>query len=200
MPEVASISSTGGLDRLYDAIESTVPGVLHATVQQALWDTIEEFCIQSTFFRVWASWAMGAGTAVFDFNPVSSDTIAFEILSVTGLPAWSAMPPAILVDRGQPGSVTRQGWAWLACKPVSLVSCGLPSNLVDRWYEGLKNGTLMRLFSQPAKPWSAPQMAQSHGTTYRSRIREARDLTSRLYGGGAQPFMFPYFANGRRKQ
>jgi hypothetical protein len=196
---IPSISATGGLDRIYDSVESTVPGVLHHSVEQALWDTIEEFCIQSTFFRVWAEWAMGAGTNEFDFNPVDSNTIAFEILSVSGLSFWAAAPMAILLDRGQPSTIARQGWAWLACKPVSLACCGLPSTLVDRWYEGLRNGTLARLFAQPAKPWSAPPLAQSHGVTYRARIREARDLTTRLYGGGSQPFSYPYFAQGRRK-
>jgi hypothetical protein len=197
---IPSISATGGLDRIYDAVQTVVPGVTEPVMQQAVWDTIEEFCIQSTFFRVWSAWTMGAGSNEFDFNPIDANTVAFEIISVSGLSFWAAAPPAVLIDRGQPSGGKREGWAWLACKPVSLGCCSsLPSALVDRWYEGLKNGTLMRLFAQPAKPWSAMPLAQSCGTSYRARIREARDLTQRLYGGGAQPFSFPYFAQGRRK-
>lgn len=187
----------GGLNRVYDAIEGVVPAVQHTSVQQALWDTIEEFCLQSTYFRQQVVWQMAPNQNQVDLNPIDASTVAFLIIDVSGILSWAAQPLAILVDMGFI-SQYRTGYAWVACKPPSLTAT-LPPELTGRWFEAMKNGTLMRLYSHPAKPYSSPKLAEEHGRAFRTLIREARDLAQRFNTGGRQPFVFPYFATGVRK-
>lgn len=189
--------ATGGLDRLYDAIESSLPGVQHPVVQSAVWDTIDEFCTRSLVWRETMSWVLPAGMREVDLNPVSATAVVVWVIGVQGISAASVSPPAILIDSGDV-SQARSGTARVACKPTRL-SDQLPSFLVNNWYEALRDGTLARLYEQPAKPYSNMDLARFHGTRFRSGIRLARDAANRYFTNGTSGWRFPYFASGRRR-
>lgn len=191
--------AAGGLERIYDAVQTVVPGVTFAVVQMAVWDTIDEFCTRSTYLRETLSWTLPPNERSVDLNPISAVLTAVWVLDVTGLNPYRVDPPAILHDGGD-ATQGRSGYAWVACKPTRLTT-NLPAVLVDNWYETLKDGTLGRLYMQPAKPYSSKELALFHGTRFRDGLRLARDA-ARKFNAGPNPgtWQFPYFATGRRKQ
>lgn len=188
----------GGLTRLYDAVESIVPGVAHPVVQMVMWDAIEEFCVRSTFWRETMEWVMPIGNREVDLNPVGSGAIVANVLDVRGLTSFSVYPPALLTDSGSTDQ-PRSGFAYVSCKPTRLGNA-IPSFLVDDWYEGIKDGAMGRLYQQPGKPYSSPQLAEIHLKRFRTQMRLARDQAERFNSRGPAQWSFPLFAKGHRRQ
>jgi hypothetical protein len=194
LSDAVTTLAQGGLDRIYDTIEASLPGVLHPIVQMTLWASIEEFCIKSTYWRQWVNWQMAAGVTRVDLNPIDTNTRAHWVLEACGLSCWRLSPPAILVDTGV-ADKARSGTALAVCKPTKLAAA-LPSFLVDDWSEALQAGVLYRLYSQPAKPYSNPQMALFYGKQFRYEVNRAREAVRHLVH--CRPPPFPYFASGRQ--
>lgn len=185
------------LDRFFDEIEAVVPGVLHAVVQMCLWDSIEDFCTRSTFWRQTVQWTLGAGVNMLDFNPFDGASLIVQVLELEGLSQWEMQPVAVLVDHGD-STLQRQGHALVALKPVRL-SNQIPGFLTDLWFEPLRDGALSRLYGQPAKPYSNMQLAQFFGRRFEVGISRARGRAAHMNSRHAPTWRFPYFARGRRK-
>lgn len=196
MSGIATQSATGGLERIYDALESTLPGVAHAMVQLAVWDALEEFCVRSTFWRESVAWEMPVGVTGIDLNPLDANTRIQWILEVCGLSCHQVKPAAILLDTGHglvtPGDTVRSGTVWAVLKPSGLGS-SLPDWVHD-WNEGIRDGALARLYLQPAKPYSNLKSADYHAKRFRTQIQLARAEARTVC---RRPPRFPYFARGR---
>jgi len=197
-----SLGSNPDVERIYDNVQATVPSITLPIIQLALWNAIEEFAIRSTYFRDRVSWNMAIGIQSVDFNPYSSEMSVCWVLQQHGLYRWRIEPPARMIDLQNP-SAARSGWAWLALKPVSFDMVKQPGTLPEMWstwFETMLDGTLTRLYGQPAKPWSSPQLAQYHGTRFRMGLNRARDIAERMHTDAQSPRRtYPYFAHGRRK-
>lgn len=196
---MSGVFGSSGLDRIYDAVEASLPGVAHPMVQLALRDTLDEFCVRSIYWRQPVGWTMVAGTLLVDLNPIDNVALVAWVLGVSGLRAWVVRPPGILIDAGD-GSTDRTGMALVACKPnwasAADFAIALPSFLTDDWSEALRDGVLFRLHGQLAKPYSSPPLAMYHGKRFRAQIQLAREA-ARNSGDFVAPG-FPYFANGRQ--
>jgi hypothetical protein len=190
------------VQRIYDNVLAITPSMTLPLMQVALWNAIEEFAIRSTYFRHKAYWQMACGVTTVDFNPLSASQIVVWVLDQWGLTQWEVRPPATLVDLQTP-LAARTGWALLAWKPTSFATvCQLGAfpELWSTWFETILDGTMFRLYGQPAKPWSSPQLAQYHGTRFRQGMARARDIAERLHSNQQSPRrQYPYFAHGRRK-
>ena len=202
MSGAATTSGSGGLDRIYDPIEATLPGVQHSVVQMCLFDAVEEFCFRSTYWRQKVSWAMAPGVTWVNLNPVSAQANVASVLSVCteNHMRWSLIPPATLLDMTQSNpagqALTRTGTALVSCKPNQLVVGSLPGFLIDDWSEALRDGALFRLHAQMAKPYTDPQRAEFHGRRFRNQISLAREQAHRFRD--YPDWAYPYFAHGRR--
>jgi hypothetical protein len=195
-PPYIDSGTDSGAQRVYDNVQAQLPGVLLPTVQMELWNTVQEFCRLSSYFRAEVQWQMPIGTTVIDFNPFSADMEVYQVLGVRCLPNWKVEPPAVLVNTGD-ASTYQSGWALLALKPTSFGE--MPSILFNLWFEAMLHGTIARLSAQPSKPYSSATQVQFHGAQFRAEVRRARDQAER-YNGRSQPdWFFPYFARGRRK-
>jgi hypothetical protein len=194
------VGSDPNVDRIYDNVLSVVPSVTPSMVRVQLWNAIEEFYLKSTVKRAEVYWTMGNGVSVVDFNPYSQDWLVAWILGYTGLSSCGRIePPAMLRDITCPApTTTRQGQALLALKPISL-DVDLPPDLWMQWFEAILDGTYYRLYMQPLKPFTSPQLAQYHASRFRSGIRSARAFVDKQYTNGSGYWCFPYFAHGRRK-
>lgn len=189
--------------RLLDNVQAEVPAVGLEIVKMAAWNTIEEFYIRSTFRRETVYWEMGTGTSEVNFNPYDSKWLVAWLLFFDGIPRFRVHPPARVTDAFPPTSY-RSGSALLALKPCSwdaVYNCSCDtSELWSNWFEVIKDGVLYRLFKQPAKPWSSPQLAEYHGKEYRAGIARARATAQAGYNGDpGGRWAFPQFARGRRK-
>jgi hypothetical protein len=190
-----------GLERLYDNVQSSVPAVTLSLVKLAAWNTIEEFYLRSTAKRELVFWQMAPGVQSIDFNPFDANWLVAWLLDFCGLFSWKVDMPGCLIDLNQPLQ-QRQGTALLALKPASF-SAAFPQELFVQWFEVILDGVLFRLYGQPAKPYSSPQLAQYHGQRYRRGIADARSIAQRQYTNGPGRWNFPReqgFAMGRRKQ
>jgi hypothetical protein len=182
--------------RVYDNVQAKLPAVQLPVIQMELWNVVQEFCRLSSYFRVEVNFFMQPGQQMVDFNPYSSDMSVYQVLDVKYLPSYRVEPPAMLINTGSVLTVT-QGWALLALKPTEFGT--LPPILFDLWFEAMLNGTLARLFAQPQKPYTNPQLAETHMRIFRAEVRRAKDQAER-YNSGQQPtWCFPYFARGQRK-
>lgn len=193
----SALGSNPGLVRLYDNVQAQVPAVILSLVKIEVWNTIEDFYIQSTFRRELVSWQMNVGVQTIDFNPYDENWLVAWVLQTQGLYKYKIDMPARLTDLTNPSAV-RNGEALLALKPVNF-NAQFPDDLFQQWFETILDGTLHRLYRMPAKPYSSPQLAQWHGARYRMGVSRARATAQAGYTDGTGRWNFPYFANGRRK-
>jgi hypothetical protein len=196
------LGSNPDVQRIYDNVLAVMPAVTLPIVQLALWNAVEEFAVRSTYFRAKVYWEMAIGVSTVDFNPHSAAMLVVWVLEQHGLTDFVVRPPATLVDRQVP-LAARTGWAILALKPTSfdvVKQKGALPELWSTWFETMLDGVLFRLYGQPAKPWSSPQLATYHGTRFRQGMNRARDIAERLHSDQqSRRRRFPYFAMGRRK-
>lgn len=180
--------------RVYDNVQAVVPMVQLPLVKMLLWNTIEDFCVRSSAFRVKINWSMGISVSQIDFNPVDGDTLVAWVHSVTGLPSFRVDPPGLLVDLLEPLAV-RTGTATVATKPVSF-DATMPPLLFTNWFDVILSGVFMRLHEQAGRPWSSQSTSALHGRRYRSGLNSAHAQANALFGNAPQ-WQFPYYANGR---
>lgn len=193
------LGSDPQIDRLFDNVQGIVPAVLLPAVKMAAWNTIEDFYWRSTWRREWLNWTMPGNVICIDFNPFDGNWVVCWILEVYGLSHYVVRPPATLIDAQRPPvSGEREGHVLVALKPVSF-DVEFDPLLLSTWFETILDGVLHRLYLQPAKPYSSPQLAQAHGQRYRSGVQRARVVAGKDYTNGPGHWAFPYFANGRRK-
>lgn len=184
-----------GATRIYDNAQVRCSGVSLSAIKMELWNTIEDFALRSTAWRLTLNWTMGIGTSSIGFNPIDENTLVCNVMAVTGLTDYIVEPPALLVDRRAPTAV-RIGRAIVATKPSSFAA-DMPNDLFSNRFEPMLDGTLYRLYSQPAKPWTSAKSAEYHGRRYSSAINAAQAAVSGAHSnqGG---WRYPYFAAGRR--
>ena len=198
----STLGTDPGLARLYDNIMLQVPAVGFSLVKIMVWDTIEEFYLRSVANQVDVFWEMGIGVTELDFNPYDATWQVAWILDVSGLTYPQIIMPGKLLDTQPNGSTfLRKGSAHLALKPVSFTT-NLPPELFIQWFETILNGALGRLYMQPAKPWSSPQLGAYHTKKYKGGIAMARGIADKQYTNGGGRWRFPQqqgFAFGRRK-
>jgi hypothetical protein len=190
-------ANPGTINRVYDNIQVTMTGAGLEVIKMMLWNTIEEFCLTSTYFRAQIPWVMGPGTRDVDFNPFSGEMQVCRILEQRGLIWWRVQPPSVLVDSAPEVAQQRSGFGYVALRPVSL-DHGLPGALFDDFFEVMLDGVKGRLASMPAKPYTSPDIAKYSLTRFRVGMQKARREAIGAYSG-QQAFRFPYFARGRLK-
>lgn len=191
MSDAPTTLETGGLERIYDAIEAILPGVMHPVVQMVVYDALDEFCTKSTYWRQLFAWSMAPGQTRLDLNPPGASPLVRWVLGVSGMRCHRIAPTAILVDTGDT-SVIRSGTVWAACTPVQLEN--LPP-WVNDWSEAIRAGALFRLYSHPKKPYSDPRLAPYYGKLFRQQITLAKIEAQKLCERDA--WHYPYFARGR---
>lgn len=186
-----------GLTRLYDNIQAEVPGVALEMVQMELWNTIEDFYLQSTERRQLVNWTMAPGVNHLDFNPYDENWLVGWVLQVVGLNNFTVEPPGGVLDLNYPAN-PRQGWVLLALKPVSF-QADFPQTLFTNWFETILAGALARIYAKPMKPYTSPQLAQFNGKRYMAGVQRARGIADKQFTNGGGRWNFPNFAPGRRK-
>lgn len=186
--------------RLLDNVQATVPSVTLEMVKMQAWNAIEDFYIRSTARREKLFWQMALGVQQLDFNPFDENWLVAWVLDVHGLYYPKVVMPATIIDT-QPATSVRTGSVLLALKPVAYGTCCgiLPVELWSQWFETILSGTLARLYLQPAKPYSSPQLAAVEMRKFRNGINQARDIADRGFTDGGGRWMYPYFASGKRK-
>ena len=69
----------------------------------------------------------------------------------------------------------------------------VPAIAVTKHYSAILDGTLARLFAQPNKPYTSPQMAAARQQLYKVGVSKAKAQSRRGFSAD-DPFQFPFFA------
>jgi len=198
--EAEYLGDSPGLRRVFDNVQAIVPGVMLPVVKMATWNAIEDFYQRSTWRRELLNWCMPPNVICVDFNPFDGDWLVCWVLDVYGLGNYMVKPLAQIYDVQQlpVHNSTRQGAALVALKPVSL-DIDFPPDLFMNWFDTITDGALYRLYMQPAKPYSSPQLATVHARQFRVGCQRARAIAQKQYTNGPGRWSYPYFADGKRK-
>lgn len=194
-PSDSFLGDDPGATRIYDNIMAVLPGVQLSAIKMQLWNTIEEFSLRSTVLRDTVNWIIAAGSDRVDLNPYDENLLVCWVLGQQGLFRWTVLSPGTLVDLTGETAQTRTGTALVALKPASF-AVTLPDTLWSTWFEVILDGTLARLYGQPARPYSSIQLASYHLGRYRGGVNRARHTAQRA---SMPTWRFPYFARGRRR-
>lgn len=197
-----ALGTDPNVERIYDNVQVQVPAVMLSVIKLSLWNTLEDFFIQSTLKRVRVFWKMAPDVQTIDFDPYDDTWNVAWVLHYDGLSNAQVEPPALLRDLTYPvPEVERGGRAWLALKPASFeaIRLGVGSEVWSTWFEAILAGTVYRLCSQPAKPYSSPELARLNAALYNRGKQQARDTARRGFTDGGGNWRFPYFAGGRRR-
>jgi len=196
-----SLGTDPSVERIYDNVQVQLPAIGLSAIKLALWNTLEDFFIQSTLKRQRLFWKMEPGAQTIDLDPFDETWNVVWVLHYDGLSNAQVEPPALLRDLTYPvPTVERGGKVWLALKPASFeaIRLGSGSEVWSTWFETILAGTLYRLCAQPAKPYSSPDLAKLNAALYRRGIQQARDTARRGFTDGGGNWRFPYFARGRQ--
>jgi hypothetical protein len=192
----AYIVGNGGIDRILDRIMVEVSGVTLPVVTQTLWDSVQDFCLRSVWWRRWVAWDMPAGIFQTTLDPAYTGAEVARVLAFCGLNGVQRLfPPATVFDpRPQNPSLERSGTALVLCRPQTLAST--PSLITDQHSEALSEGALARLYQMPKRPWSDKGQAELHARRFRGLCVQARADARSFNEGNAR--LFPYFAGGNQ--
>lgn len=193
-------SSYADINRLYDNVQVQIPGVTTDMVSLLTWNTIEEFYLRSTYRRENVYWEMPAGQLTINFDPWPDGWRVCGFLGFRGLSNPKFVSPGLLQDLTYPPSpAVRKGQILLALKPPN-IDATLRYDVWTQWFETLLAGVLFRLYLQPSKPYSDPQMARLQGSFFRAGIASARALVQAgNITDGVASWRFPYFSHGHSK-
>lgn len=197
MPDASQVSS-GGIARILDGLQVTVPAASVPLLQMCLYDAVDEFCALSLIWRNTIPWSMAAGEGAVELVPEDEGARIGTVRLVTGILHYRIAPPALLCRGGGDLAAPAQGIAVVACRPRSLDDYVLPDNILADWAEALRDGASGRLFSQSGRPWSDAAAAKLHWTRFRSQVWLAKEAGRR--NGDLPGPRFPYFAQGRQRR
>lgn len=198
-PECEPFVCKTGLDALYDEVQLQLPGVTTDVVQLEAWRTIHKFFVDSTYRREHVYWRMDPGVVTLSFDPWDAHWRVSRFLGFSGgLNKPKFEPPGRLRDLTWPiPDNTRTGEVLLSLRP-DCVDAPFDDDIWAMWYDAFVAGTLSRLFLQPGKPYTDPQMGRLKALEFRHGVIQARaHVQSQFITDGAS-WYYPYFALGRR--
>lgn len=67
----------------------------------------------------------------------------------------------------------------------------IPTWMFARYFQDWVDGTLSKMFSQPAKPWSNPQLAIYHGRCFNRNVAFAKQESDRGFSYNATSWKYP---------
>lgn len=163
---MADLEITATLNRLTDAVEARLPGVLHDIVRASLWDTIEDFCARSTYWTEVIDLPFSTNSEIT--VPAPAGAKIYRILEIYELGAYDiTQPTTITLFEGD----STGGRALVALCPLTLDDT--PAFILSTWFEALYEGTLSRLYLEPDKPYTNEKAGAFYVDRYEKFVTQA---------------------------
>ena len=205
-------------DRLYADIKLSIPGAIDTVIYHALWSTIDDFLVETNVWVEEIPVSVQPNVYQYTITPAGKGGIirllmVYDPANAAPDKRWTQQsiqfqPPDQIIVPYSPSTLT----TWMAAVSKRIIdpplSATLPmpttdNNIVwifDRYRDGLVSGALGKLFMQPSKPYTNPQLAGFHRQQYTSARSRARTdvLHANVYGG--QRWLYPQgYATTARK-
>lgn len=162
------LENQGSLERLMDALQARLPGVMLEVARAAAWDAIEDFLGRSQYWSTVVAWSESDIAGDFVTVPAPADTVVQGIREIYGLSVYSIEQPdrIRLMD-----SRSRLGTALTILAPDVLDHT--PSSLWGSWWEAFLEGALARLYADAAKPYANKELTAYYAERFDKQVEQA---------------------------
>lgn len=176
---------------LIEQLLPDVPGVLVASVRDAVGWAVREYCKEADAWVVELPVVAGSNTL-----DVGAD---LEPLRVRGLLQAGNPLPARLYEQPSPRllvvhSDLQDLVAQVAVRPRSISYQALTEEFVGEHQDALAAGALMRLYAQPEKPWTNPALANDQHRIFNACCAHARQRAVLGHTAGGRRYRVPRFS------
>ena len=187
--------------RLMDNLLLRLPGAVESVVRLEVFNTLDEFCRETNCWWYRQELQLQPQqTVVPIFAPMNAETVRIMSLTHNGVPLRGAMRALELTLLVAPQKGIEIELV-TSLAPSSSTEYEdppwVPAEIWKRHYKAILDGTLARMMSQPAKPYSSMQTAAVHAVQFRTAKNDARSEVDRSFIYDAQNWQYPYFARGR---
>lgn len=197
-------------NRVFDTAKLRLPGALDAALQLELFHVCEDFLRETHAWKELISFVSAVPTQSYLGDPsqytftltLPAGSTAVSLLGVyddAERPYRATMPVPGEVILDSPPSATLKAYVALTVSdPVGTDKMPqLPDWVTELHWPCLLDGLLLRMMSQPGKPYTNLQLAVTHGRAYQKRKSQARVEAMRQNLYGAQSWTFPQTFNRR---
>lgn len=204
-------------DRLFNDIKISIPGAIDAVIAQELWRCMEDFLIGTNIWIEEIPFDVSPSDLIYRVTPVGNGSVVrlmmvYDPANAAPDKRWVQGGIAFeMPDRLHLVYAPSSAATWMAVVSKKITDPPLKATLpmpsmddatwiIDHYRDAFVHGTLAKLFIQPAKPYSSPQLSQFHRQNYITQRGRARTdaLHANVYGG--QRWMYPQaYATSARK-
>lgn len=189
------------MQRLMDNLLLRLPGAVESVVRLEIFNALNEFCRETNcWWHRQTIQLQPQQTVVPIFAPMNAETVRIMRVTHDGIPlnaALRALELTMLIapQRGIEIDLTTS----LAPSYDTQYDDPpwVPAEIWKRHYNAIMDGTLARMMSQPAKPYSSMNNAGVHALQFRTAKNDTRSEVDRAFVYDAQNWQYPYFARGR---
>lgn len=190
------------LDTIRNELRIDLPGAIDAAIDLAIGETLFTFCEQS---NVWTSTDLVWVTPdVTSYSATPEDGYPLRLIAVEDVAGGRRFDAEFVAPDGvvfpAPLSGVEQVRVTFAVAPDPTTPLSVPEDLLILWREAIKAGARARMMAQPAKPYTAPQLASSNAKKFRSETTRARVAAARKFSIAGQRWCFPGSFAVRRKK
>lgn len=189
------------MQRLMDNLLLRLPGAVESVVRLEVFNTIDEFCRETNAWHEHQRVELRKGeNRVPMFPSRTAEVVRIMGVFTQGSPINAAYRPNELTTLVTAQSDMEVDVAY-SLAPSQKTEYEdppwIPTDMWERYHLAFLDGTLSRMMSQPAKPYSGMRAAMMHATRFRTAKNDARAEADRAFVYDAQSWSFPYFARGR---
>jgi hypothetical protein len=184
---------------LRDTLRIRLPGALDGGITLELFNTIDEFCRQSTAYRETLSVTLVDGQASYAITPADREILVVYDLRHGSLDTRGArFSDGTLTLDPVPTAEDVGETLYVDVSLAPMYGTGdpedwLPVKLYQRFHTGLIDGVLARMHSQAAKPYSDVRRGTFHGQRFRNAIRIATARAINPHTQSPQNWRFPRY-------
>lgn len=199
------MSLEAAFTRIMSNARVSLPGALDSAIQLEMFNVLDEFLRTSQVWREDVNIVTRTDRLTYD---VDSDDEQAEVVDLLGVvnendtPIAATMPvPGELILASLPQEVTTYtvSISLTVMDPVTTDNYPrCPEWVLTRYRQGIVDGVLARMMSQPAKPFASERLATYHLRRFRDAIAIARTHGNHANLHDGQAWRFPQnFATGR---
>lgn len=189
------------VNQLLDNLRIGLPGALDGTIRLELFNTVDELCRTAKVYRTEYPVTLLEGVTTYDISVagkiiVTLYAVAHDRLDLSGAFHDQIDGQIVIPDVPTAQDVVDPLLLDVALAPAPGIddpAAWMPKTLYERYYQALLHGTLARMMSQTAKPYSDRTMATYHGRRFRNLMALARHDAVEGGAPAAQPWRFPKF-------
>lgn len=188
---------SNAFNRILDNLRIRVPGALDNALKHELWNACDEFLRDTNVWTDEISFTISLPQDIYTIVPTFEPARIVRCMGLwdaNDIPQYVTMDDAgiLAIDKNSPDGATLTTIVTLSVsEPLDTDGMPqLPGWIVEKYYDGILDGTLARMFSQAAKPFSNASLALLHQRRFAGQKGLAKREANRrgIYRGQAWAF------------